>query len=268
MLKIRIIVYIRLAAFLLIGILSSSLGAYADDPLCDGTLWTQMTQRAHLNGQQDISRVENLVYKPDSILEYSCLQLAVTDIPSHVSYYMTDSMINGLVAPMIQYYIYASYSHTFMGGRDTPGGGAAAAGFNCDAMAYVWQMAKCMHAGNLAPQDTLGSVFEFLGAPDTRLLPTTCTTPDAATMGNAPVAAASPIALTVQATGANCGAAIPTGTTVNISETSNTAFDNTFPAVGPGRKYNEKICANPACHYVPTGVNTGTCQPPAAAATP
>lgn len=46
--------------------------ARAQDPLCDVALFDQMVERGRLQGQRETKVVENLIYKPDSILEYTC----------------------------------------------------------------------------------------------------------------------------------------------------------------------------------------------------
>ncbi|MDB5491923.1 MAG: hypothetical protein JWO78_1772 [Micavibrio sp.] len=256
---------LRFAILLAAGVIAFSTASYADDPLCDGALWTQMTQRARLNGQQDISRAENLIYKADSILEYTCLQQFTDYVPTHVSYYMNPTLAGGAINGIISNWISSNYGHTYLGGRNgaDPAANAGGGDYNCNTMDYVWKIAKCLHAGDLAPQDNLGGVYEFLTAPDSRMLPSACTGPSTATLGNAPVAAATQITLPPPLAATDCGTVIPTGTVVNLTETADTAFGSAFPQLASSnRRYNEKICANPACHYVPTDVDAGSCMPP------
>lgn len=196
-------------------------------------------------------------------------------IPTHVSYFMLPSLAGGggTIDQIINTWINNNYGHTYLGGRNgaDPAPQAAVDTYNCNTMDYVWRIAKCMHAGDLPPQDNLTGVYEFLTSPDSRLLPSACAGPAVAALGNAPVAAGSAITLAVIPVGTACGNPIPTGNTVNLGETSETAYNNTFPTIAGGKRiYNEKICQNPACHYVPTSLDAGTCQPPAApaAATP
>lgn len=259
---------LHFAILLVTAVIGFSTASYADDPLCDAGLWTQMTQRARLNGQQDLSTAENLIYKADSILEYTCLEQFSNWVPTHVSYYMNPTLAGGAVNQIIDSWIQNNYGHTYLGGRNGTDPAVNNTGdYNCNTMDYVWKIAKCMHAGDLAPQDNLTGVYEFLTTPDSRMLPSACTGPAVASMGNAPVvAAAGTIVLTAAPTGTNCGTVIPTGNVVNLTETRDTAYVNTFPIKGKGeRKYNEKICSNPVCHYVPTGLDAGSCQPPQAA---
>src|SRR5690606_1147706 len=39
---------------------------------CDTEVWKAMTQRAHLESEREIMQNQNLIFKPDSILHYTC----------------------------------------------------------------------------------------------------------------------------------------------------------------------------------------------------
>jgi hypothetical protein len=88
---------------------------------------------------------------------------------------------------------------------------------------------------------------------DIRTFPTpaTCTPPDPTVYGAIPVVDVDmTLDLPFQAT--DCGDPFATGLIINQPVGPN----DTRPA-----EFAEKICPNPACNYVPTAMNDGTCQP-------
>lgn len=266
------IIMLRFVFTLMIGMAAFSVASYADDPLCDNDLWTQMTQRGRLNGQMDVARAENLIYKADSILEYVCMERFIDQVPANISYYMTYAPINNLTKPTIQNWVFTNFGHTYLGGRVPPGDPnlpASGEPYDCSAMQYVWTIAHCMDYADLPPQDNMLSAFDFLNAPDMRLLPQACQAPDPAAYGLAPVPVPVPVLITTNMPTPDCGIPIPTGNTIDFSETTAQAYPNVFPQLGGGgRVYKEKICSNPGCHYMPTGMDSGSCEPPNPPVTP
>lgn len=255
------------SVFCVLTLMAWSVAALAADPLCDDGLWKQMTDRARLNGQMDVARTENLVYKADSILEYSCLDQFINLAKGQMTYSFAPDFVNSAIVPLIQSWINTNYDHSSLGGRAQPEFTFAAggAGYTCDVMKVVWNAAKCLNAGSLVPQDNLTSAFEFLKAGDIRVLPTACTAPGAAAFGATPLAAPVPaIKIGGIAPMPDCGIAVPTGNTIDLSDEQDTAYQGTFPKLASGRKYQEKVCINPACHYTPTSETAGTCDPPKA----
>ena len=251
------------AGIFAIGLTAFSIASFADEPLCDNGIWTQMTERARLNGQMDQAKAENLVFKADSILEYSCFERFVDTAPANASYYMTYAGPNSLLKPTIENYLFTNFGHTFMGGRalaGQPNLPSANAPYDCSAMYYVWSLAKCMNATERAPEDNMIGLFEFIAAPDSRTLPSACTAPSAAAFGSVPVVLPPPIAITALLPAPDCGTPVPTGSIVDLSSTD-TSKHRYFPPIAGGR-FNEKICTNPACTYVPTGFDTGNCVAP------
>jgi hypothetical protein len=251
--KLRAGLSLLLATIILLSGLSA---ARAQDPLCEPELWTQMTQRATLLGQMDTSTVENLVYKPDSVLEYTCFNRFMGVSAANVTYYMRPYYVTEIIQPSVTDYLYRNFGHTYMGGRLVAGGAGAAppAGtYVCDAMTYVWEMAKCFNFSQTEPQDSIYGLDEFAAALDIRTFPApgTCTSPDPSDYGAIPVFGVN-LALDLPVLPTDCGDPFTTGLIIN-------------QPVGPNdtrpQEYAEKICPNPACNYVPTGMDTGTCEP-------
>lgn len=255
-----------LAGFFLLVLMAWSVSAQAANPMCDDVLWTQMSERARLHGQMDVSTMENMVYKADSILEYTCFDRVAVAANAHASYHSTPGFVNGSLLPMVSAWINNNYGHSSMGGRATPElvfAPATGTDYTCNQMQVVWDAAKCMNIGALSPQDNMMGILEFLNAPDSRQLPAACTGPDKTAFGTVPTSTTTPgdpIEIGGLALMPDCGVAIPTGHLVDLG-TVNMENNKAFPAVADNRYY-EKICTNPACTYVPTGLNTGNCTPP------
>jgi len=165
--------------FLLLGLIGLSFSyathanaaaAIADQP-CDAQYWRQMSSRAWMEAEREIMQNQNLIFKPDSVLEYVCFDQFVSlaaypggKIFSHTNYFgeaiiqredpqalnkvLTDVVLNALTA-----YRQENFLPTYLGGR---AGAMSAANSNsefavpgsnvsytCTTMADVWKTAKC-----------------------------------------------------------------------------------------------------------------------------
>ena len=228
--------------------------ARAQDPLCDATLFTQMSQRALLLGQIETSVMENLVYKPDSVLEYTCFNRFMGVSVNNMSYYMTPYYITDVIQVGVTNYLYANFGHTYMGDRLIAGpvGTPPPTGtYVCDAMTYVWEGAKCLNFAQTEPQDSIYGLDGFAGATDIRAFIGTCTAPMPPVYGDLPVIGTF-VATALPPAATDCGQPFPTGLVINQP----VASGDSRPA-----QYNEKICPNPSCNYTPTGMDSGTCAP-------
>lgn len=204
------------------------------DPLCDQGLFDQMVERARLQGQRRTAVEENLIYKPDSVLEYTCFDTGVNPVSA---------------------YLAGNFGHEYLGGRAPAGLPITYTGPVCDAMTVIWDAARCMNFSPVDPEDNYYDLNAFMTAPEIRRFPTTCTVPPSVAFGSV-VATATPIAFTPATSpltpATDCGLPIPTGNVIDIS-------------VGPGEtrpaRFNEKLCPNPTCTYIPTGFDAGNCVP-------
>lgn len=245
--------------------------ALAQPATCDPQYWEAMKSKAWMEAQREITQNQNLIYKADSVLEYTCfdrfLQSVATVIHDQNALFsetnhwgtiapgnMTNAL-NTLVANSLPNYIGSNFGHSYLGERSTldytvgtAGGGAAV--YNCDQMAQVWQAAKCINFIDQATLDDFFYLSHYDGF-DPRQLPSgyTCT---ADTRWNAAISSATNASNQYQEEPfqmyadffdtASCNApAIRTGVKVNR------------PQIG---EYDEHVCPNPGCYY-----NMGACSP-------
>lgn len=280
---------VMLCLFLLFGITA---GALAQDTSCDHQIMDAMESKAWLHGQRRVAQNANLIFKPDSVLEYSCFDrflghIAVGGgrrfsegdgpwgtITSNSSTSLDIAVIQTSFLPLLDY-LDNNFRHTFLGGRSVapstppPPYGS----YTCDAMAYVWRIARCMNfMDEQAPNDTAFDGFydfPFYNTTDPRIFPpemAACTPPAAPEDIASRIAAAynnqqqyyvlqteNPLTLnsadtTPYATdpillhlpfmlAGDCSnaAIIPTGVKVERNDL--------------GTAYDEKICSIPACSY-------------------
>jgi hypothetical protein len=152
--------------------------AFAQTGTCDPTYWEALKAKAWTEAQREITQNQNLIYKADSILEYSCFDRFLESLAtvirvqgalfSETNHWPASSaptnMVNALdnlVARSVTQYVSQNFGHTFLGGRDTgnytpdaTGGGQAL--YNCNVMAQVWTAAKCI---NFVDEATLDDFF-------------------------------------------------------------------------------------------------------------
>ncbi|HPD83234.1 MAG: hypothetical protein R3D88_01560 [Alphaproteobacteria bacterium] len=152
---------------------------------CDTKYWEQMTSRAWMEAEREIMQNQNLIFKPDSVLEYTCFDQFVSinahvagPLFVHTNYFGTpiiplsasQSMPNALanvVSTALNAYRNANFNDNFLGGRagsmnipnanSTFVSASTNVGYTCSTMAEVWRAAKCMNfIDNAAFQNTDG----------------------------------------------------------------------------------------------------------------
>jgi hypothetical protein len=268
-----------LLAFVFILIFTAwPMSAQAQDPLCDVALYDQMVERARLQGQRETMTVENLVYKPDSILEYTCYPRFVDHIPPNIRYtsiffessggaitytvtndFPSDPMFDLSRVPA-ENWMFSNFGHTFLGGRVPLGAAAAippAGNYVCDVMSAIWELARCQQFAPEEPQDGFNSMLTSMFTGEFRRYPTLCNAPYALSMGNVPVMPAAPVFTSAAVLPTDCGVPVPTGQVITMP------LDQKEIAPGRPVTYNEKMCPNPTCTYIPTapGPDSGNCVP-------
>ena len=173
-------------------VLGTSFGAYAQTVApqpCGANYWTTLENRAWLEAEREIMQNQNLIFKPDSVLEYVCFDTMVDHVAqhagnifSHTNYFGEDivgsdtqfglrNSLERAVALALRAYNEQNFSHTFLGGRAADSAsGITGMGMNpsdhrfdgrtrlgtyaCGAMSAVWQTAKCANFnGNSSFQD-------------------------------------------------------------------------------------------------------------------
>lgn len=181
---------------------------FADDA-CDPEYYESLESRAWLEAQREITQNQNLIFKADSVLEYTCfdayLGQLVASAPNMFSGSnrwgpppgdMGDSLYGVAGGPLVAYDT-ANFDHNLLGGRSgTPyefdaGNGGTIAGntvnassYSCNVMNAVWELAKCMDfidqasyspGGAAADRDGFFTFAEYATSDDKRFLPTACT---------------------------------------------------------------------------------------------
>lgn len=261
--------------------------AIAPSP-CDPVYYQSLVARATLEADREVSQNQNLIYKPDSVLSYTCFDLYLYELAEHAADMFSettrwgptilgsdqpDHMNNALEAVVndaLRAYLDNNFHGSgprelhYLGGRSgltrtipagqIPNGGTYA----CDVMERVWMEAKCY---NFQTESYDGFyTFEWYASnPDVRRLPNPCTAATAFTTNLSEALTAPP--WTDDPTNtylenfdpASCGDAafgpLPTGLEIER------------PVIIP-RTYDEHVCIQPGCHYQPNAAGTGgTCVP-------
>jgi hypothetical protein len=246
-----------------------------ENPLCRADLRDQMFQRARLHAHMDSTTVQNLVYKPDSVLEYSCFDRFLDVVVRYGSgagtateannrpgveatdrfYAFNPYYTNEIVRRGVTDYININFGHNYMGGRYTGADPAPASQteYTCDVMARVWQAARCLNFASQDPQEHFYDLSAFVAAPDIRRFPeANCTTPAPAQFGTVPATTTTVVTANLPTNATDCGVAIPTGFVIEMPR-------ETWEGQNRPERYNEYVCQNPTCIYVPTGLTSGDC---------
>lgn len=144
----------------------------AEQP-CDANYWRQMTFRAWQEAEREIMQNQNLIFKPDSVLQYTCFdqfnQIAAAqggEIFVHTTYFgeqiikrsqkegMTQALAAVVYNPLKSYVASNGYAGDMLGGRASrmsipssksqfSGPGGTSASYSCKQMSDIWQTAKC-----------------------------------------------------------------------------------------------------------------------------
>ncbi len=152
---------------------------------CDPGFYDQMRSRAWLEAEREIMQNQNLIFKPDSVLEYTCFDHFVAkaaweggDIFTHTTYfggvplieresvYALNNVLERTVFASLDAYRGENFFHALLGGRGefldigagsvkaiTPPPGTEIFApnayeyepYTCDVMAKVWAKAKCLN---------------------------------------------------------------------------------------------------------------------------
>lgn len=291
------------AGFALVMSISGTVMAAAAVTSCDPQYMDALESRAYLEAQREIAMNQNLIFKPDSVLEYTCFDKIMGtvarasgdrgnfsesnrwgEIPNHDTASL-DRAFDTVVTSALTSYISTNFGHTYLGGRTAINSNIQsvtgnAGVYNCSEMLKVWNAARCMNFMDKPGQDGFHD-FEYLKSNDPRQLPSACPnngitaqwidrafnnksaryvlTPenplDATPYTDDPMTTyLSKINPLGVAPAAACADPVPTGVIV---------FRQGFAP----EYYYEKVCPNPGCYYVPSGVgtsaapsDTGACQ--------
>ena len=253
---------------------------------CDPQFMDAIDARGFVEAARENVQNQNLIFKPDSVFEYSCFRDHVPPTSLYADYLFRMSSITGPTTDPIGQYLTQNFADEYLNSRYTapnPALPAPPAGM-CNAIASLWEVSRCMNFYN---REDLEGFFDltYYTSGEPRQLPTSlaaCPAPaytglnmalDIAYNGRVPIWTmgpylrdgvdyiADPVNIFIRAganttgidmyTSGECGTPIPTGMIV-------TDFNSPLGTTA----FNEKVCSNPACVYMPSDVDVGECTMP------
>ena len=169
----------KLKFLLLVAVIFTIIGTearaqIADQP-CDTQFWRQMHAKAWMEAEREIMQNKNLIFKPDSVFEYTCFDQMVAinaedggNIFVHTDYFggiiiprggpnSLDGALTAVVSDSLNNYHSENFSHNYLGGRGGSLNMASAntatfrnanvpvTSYTCTVMADVWRASKCMN---------------------------------------------------------------------------------------------------------------------------
>jgi hypothetical protein len=181
----------------------------ADTP-CDQRYYGSVKARAWLESQRELTHNQNLIFKPDSVLEYTCFgrflnQIAAaatdplfsetTEWGSILPSTSMDNALQNLVGQGVitwlnsNFELTSSGSYDLLGGRLNPGPptlgptnprvdyeptAVNSSGYQCRIMNSVWMHAKCLDFIEVSTEDGFWGFGHYMNYPDPRFLPQRC----------------------------------------------------------------------------------------------
>jgi hypothetical protein len=161
---------------------------------CDTEVWKTMEHRAHIEAEREIMQNQNLIFKPDSVLAYTCFDdfaahasLNVGQLFTHTKYWNDKEIIewgapNGMdnamqkvVIDSMKPYLEGSFNYGMLGGRGNQLGasglgpkiakdiGNKGRTYSCDQMNKVWKHAKCLNFIHNQQFATTDGFYPFIG---------------------------------------------------------------------------------------------------------
>ena len=265
--------------------------APSDTPIaadaCDDAFYTSLENKAWLEAQRELVQNQNLIAKPDSVLQYTCFNKFL----SHLAY-RTDKLfsrdktrmrdaLKGLVGNTVITYVNSNFRLDGVDGGPVGALGGRPAGssvpmtmddltadpttYDCDRMQQVWQAAKCT---NFIEKNDTDGFFTFQEYSAT------------AAAGNDKRQYPAPMACHVVANEWSAhiiAAGLDPDTPVPWADDPMQTFKDQmdpgncgkteYPPIPTGLKvarpegtpYEEHICVQPGCYYKPDGTGGGDC---------
>lgn len=153
---------------------------------CDPEYMDALEARAWLEAQREIAQNQNLIFKPDSVLEYTCFDRFLDTVAGAEMFSESgccggpprpgtlDAALTQVVGSALGAYLAENFPHSFLGGRANVDYQAdpviSGGGYVCNSMRIAWEAAKCMH---FFDQPTIDAFFDFpwYAGSDPRQLP-------------------------------------------------------------------------------------------------
>lgn len=276
----KVLFFRALAVIGLMGVMAGTASAQFAASSCDTQYYQSLEARAWLEAQREVVQNQNLIFKPDSVLQYTCFDRHLSVLVSQSSNLLTGNSsfngntnqmrtpLNSIVLGPTRNYLNSNFNHSMLGGRtninyNVPNS-LSAGNYSCNMMDRIWMQAKCMNFIHQTSHDGFFTFNQYANN-DFRTLPTTCgggaNGPFTANLNTAVVAATTPwvedtvntYLANIYPTGANnaCGGVasrVPTGVVVQTDRYAGFT------------EYNENICLVSGCKYVPTSRTNGCCS--------
>ena len=232
---------------------------------------------------REIAQNQNLIAKPDSVLEYTCFQNFLGDLASDAKNLFSETTFWGSIPPQVSgsmqtalqdlvgaalnNYIKNNFAHGYInerisGGTSTPNGVGSLGNYTCSEMAKVWNAAHCLNFQNKPDYDGFYT-FDWYTGKDPRGRSITG------------INACSPPSRFSQDFNIAYNSDTDPYKVDNKNDTTQYKFDavQTFlDKLKPGsctdpiatgvtvqrinfdpKSYDDKVCPNPGCHYDPGG---------------
>jgi hypothetical protein len=263
------------------------------DSTCDSTYYDALEARAWLEAQREITQNQNLIFKPDSVLEYTCFESHLNQVADAADdlfsgdtrWGSAQNMASALgsIAGAHKTYDENNFEHDYLGGRSseadtTPSSSVSKSSYECDVMKKVWESAKCMDFLADASHDGFFTFAEYAAeSEDKRFLPEQCTGFTAKTEfeNNIEAVYSDDVTKTpwdedpVQTyfylfnRGDSGGETTICGNTAGEFNKSKIKTGLKIKRdIGAVTEYNEYVCLVPGCYYNPTSFDDGTCKLP------
>ncbi len=229
---------------------------------CDPQFMQSLKGRGYAEAKRESARNKNLLYKPDSVLEYSCFFSFLVHVQNFNSMPISPGAWDYIVSTPAFNYVASNFGHVYLGGHFAVGGPEVPEGqYFCDAMARMWEFAHCINANQFTDAENFFD-FNWYVNNDPRKYPAgyaACVPPNTpidlreAFNGRQAEWAYTDAAATADGTAYLID---PVRTYLNLTDW--TVNDDCGPPVPTGirvyrkdRSYPEYFCAKPGCTYVP-----------------
>ena len=183
--------------------------ASGKDTPCDPEYMDALEARAWMEAQREISQNQNLIFKPDSVLEYTCFDRFLNTVARNDGYAQddrifsettrwgpisgfnatsTDTALTTMVLTAVVSYLAANTTNAYLDERTgisyTPQTTVAGGGYSCDQMGRVWNEARCMEFMDEAGTDGFFDFPHYAGTDPRQVRPTSfvCNPPGGTSM--------------------------------------------------------------------------------------
>lgn len=236
-------------------------GPTAADSSCDPDYYDTLEARAWLEAQREITQNQNIISKPDSILEYTCFDSALGALDQAATGLFSEFASLSAPGTTAQNFIQENFDnvHDLLGGRIDGSysfEGVKTGSYSCDVMNSVWEESKCMNFVDEADFDGFYTLQEYVDNDDKRFPDGSCTKPanwttERDNLTPDGTAWEEDIIKTFleQITYSACSDSEPIPTGVKIKR-----------AKAVPSEYDEMVCIMPGCYFEPAEGGGGECK--------